>query len=139
MIPKIEWQHARLMKEIQDYDHSPIMAHNGFFPLSNRLSQRNFEELQADALTHELLLQKLRQRTIIVRETQELVIKRLYTTALKQTTKWAIDQRHIHDLRQYLLKSPNDSSSSTFGKIPRRCQMPVNKPLPRAQLKHFKG
>jgi hypothetical protein len=94
--------------------------------------------MQEEALSHELLLDKLQHGSNIVEQIHRRVLDALYGVALEQFNQWESTQRDIDKLYrqlpvyQSLDKFLNISSKTTYQKH----RIHVNKPLPKRQLKY---
>jgi hypothetical protein len=141
LTPKLEQRRAELVKKIREYEQDSERSHeNEFYQLYYLLFlTTSFETMQEEALSHELILDKLHQgSSIIVEQIHQRVLDALYRVALKQFNQWENTQQDINELRQQLLscQPPEKSPSNTSKIIHQRHRAPVNKPLPKHQLKH---
>ena len=127
-IQKLERRHCELVKKIQDGANFPMFSFERF--------SEDSEDLEADTLAIGLLLQKLRQESTTIKVVQELVVERLYETALEQIKSWRTNQIVMWYLREYLSKSSKKTSSSTSSKTCRHHRIRTDKPSPKKQLKH---
>ena len=137
MIQKLERRHLQLVKKIQN--HAPVSQESNDWLENIYLwnFDSDIENLQLDALAHELLLDRLRQRTIIVEELHERVLKRLYGAAVKQIIEWASHQNTVERLCKSLSK-PSKKDPLALIEIPKFHRSRKEKSLPKKQLKHSK-
>jgi hypothetical protein len=140
LIPKLEKRHRELAKEIREYDqnreiHGAIRFH--MLPIY-RYSSTHFQYIQEEALSHELLLNKLHQHSIVVEQMRQYILKELYAAARKQINEWENVEREINELRQSLSSCwiPEESTFRTSKIVRQSHPIPTNKPLPKIQFKH---
>ncbi|CAF1237868.1 unnamed protein product [Rotaria sordida] len=123
LTPKLEQKRSELVTKIREYEQSHDILHESEYNLfnfhlvyHNLFYRSSFEKLQEEALSYELILDKLRQGSIIEEEIHRCVLESLDLAALKQTFLSVVLNNTIY---------PN-------------YQVPVNKPkpLPKFQPKY---
>jgi hypothetical protein len=139
LTPKLEQRRVELVKEIREYEQrSETSNENEFYQFHLILFGTSYETMQEEALSHELILDKLQHGSNIVEQIHRRVLDALYGVALEQFNQWESTQRDIDKLYQQLPvyqsldKFLNISSKTTYQKH----RIPVNKPLPKHQLKY---
>jgi hypothetical protein len=123
LTPKLEQRHAELVKEIQEFKQdSEISRENrSYLTIFFSSRHRKFENMQ-EALSHELLLEKLHQdANIIVRQIERHVLGRLYAIALMQFNKWGRTRLDIEELVSQL-NSCEESGKSHWVTLKTMCQ-----------------
>jgi hypothetical protein len=137
LIQELERQRVILMDEIE-YERRAQERFGAFlwpFVFRNHVSQ--CQELQSDVLAHELLLEKLRQRTVIKEELYKRVLQRVYGAAESQIALWTRNQSLVRYLRVALSK-PYTMDRLVPSGTPHYQRNHKEKPLPKKQLKHSK-
>jgi hypothetical protein len=141
LTPKLERKHAELLKRIRELepDSETSDTHRLYIHLLFALSHSNFETMQEEALSHELVLNKLNQdANIIVEQIQRRVIDGLRKVALEQFKKWANTQRDIDELCCQLNSCLQSEKSPCIASktMNQQYQIPVHKPLLKRQFKY---
>ncbi|CAF3445592.1 unnamed protein product [Rotaria sp. Silwood1] len=141
LTPKLEKRHSELVTQIRQYEQSHDIFHgNGWNVFDFYLFGSSFfESLQEEALSYELILDKLRHGSSIETEMYQRVIDALHRTALTQFVHWKNTHQDISKL-QYQL-----STCHSTGKYPSvilnalinpSYQISELKPLPKLQYKY---
>jgi hypothetical protein len=140
LVPKLEKRRAELVKELQEFEQTQKILHeNNLYPFMYfPFGPSRFETVREEALSHELILNKLHQGSDIVEQIYQRVLAALYEVALEQFNQWENTQANINQLRHRL--SPCQSLEKSFFEtsktIHQHHRIPVNKPLPKRQLKY---
>jgi hypothetical protein len=140
LVSKLEKRRAELVKELQEFEQTQEILHeNNLYPfLYVPFGPSHFETVQEEALSHELILNELHQGSAIVEQIHQCVLAALYEFALEQFSQWERTQAGIKFLRHWL--SPCQSSEKFFldalKTMHQHHRIPVNKPLPKRQLKY---
>jgi hypothetical protein len=141
LTPKLERKHAELLKRIREFEQDSETSYT--YMLFNRIffsfGYLDFETMQEEALSHELVLNKLNQNAnIIVEQIQRRVLDGLRKVALEQFKKWANIQRDIDELCCQLNSCPQSEKSLCIASktVHQQYQIPVHKPLLKRQFKY---
>jgi len=99
LILTLEKRRIELAEEIRDYERrSEISSANEFRPFGFLLSNILLEFMQKEALSLELILDKLHRNSSILEQVHLRVLGALYRIALKQFNQWENTQRDIDEL-----------------------------------------
>ena len=139
LITKLDKKHVELVKEIQEYDQNrdASFLNVWFFFDYYRPGVSRFEYIQEEALTYELTLEKLHERSIVLAEIRQRVLNELRNVARKQFIQWKRTHQDIDELRHQLSNCQQVKKSSITSKDTHpRYRVPVNKSLPKLQIKY---
>jgi len=140
LTPKLEKRRVDLVKEIREYEEGlERLNGNEFYPFYTFLfGALDIENIQEEALSHELILGKLHQGSSILEDIHQRVLDTLYEVALRQFNQWENTQRNIDELYFQLTSyEPQEkSSSNTLKTAYQHRRISTNKPLPKHQLKY---
>jgi chorismate mutase len=142
LILTLEKRRVELSEEIREYkQRSETSSRNEFRSFYILLSDILLEFMQREALSLELILDKLHRNSSIIEQIHRRVLDALYRIALKQFNQWENTQRDIDELHHQLIlcQSPEKSPSNTSKLIHQHHRIPVNKPLSKHQFNYFKS
>jgi hypothetical protein len=142
LIPKLEQKHNELLKEIQEYEQNLGVEYDIHIFLWHEIllyGKSRFEYIQEEALSYELTIAKLHQCSTAVEQIYQVILERLYATALVQIKQWDITEQIIDQLRRFLSKyQSSKKTSETSKEMHKNYRIPSSKPLPKIQPKHSK-